>query len=47
VHRARERDVEEAEVFPALLAVAEPAVPGDVGPLPPTSIVHTSSFWSS
>ena len=31
VHRARERDVEETEVLAALLAVAEPAVPGDVG----------------
>ena len=31
VHRPGERDVEEAEVFPALLAVAEAAVPGDVG----------------
>src|SRR6266511_1847035 len=31
VPRPRERDVEEPEVFPALLAVAEPAMPSDVG----------------
>ena len=31
VHRAGERDVEEAQVLAALLAVAEPAVPSDVG----------------
>jgi hypothetical protein len=31
VHRPCERHVEEAEVFPTLLAVAEAAVPGDVG----------------
>ena len=30
MHRPRECDVEEAEVFPALLVVAESAVPGDV-----------------